>query len=55
MTYELHRNYCQCHPETCTCNNYRIVGDGKVIAKGDDKHAMWKLVCAANKVQENKP
>jgi hypothetical protein len=30
MTYRVEVNYCRCHPETCCCNDWRIVD-----SKGD--------------------
>jgi hypothetical protein len=48
--YKLEVNRCDCHPETCCCAPYRIVIEGSdtVVATGDGKAQLTRLVQAAN-------
>jgi len=46
--YELIKTTCICHPETCCCEDYQILLDGKAVAKTSDYFAGLSLVQRAN-------
>lgn len=49
------RNYCNCHPETCCCDPYKVVDDsGKTIATFYDKSDAKRLVDMLNKPEAAK-
>jgi hypothetical protein len=48
VRYVLTEARCDCHPETCCCQRYRILLDGLVVAHGTDWQALRELVIKAN-------
>lgn len=50
LNYEVRRNYCRCHPETCACNSWAIF-------KGEEKHSTHRNLLVARELAAalNKP
>lgn len=47
--FEVIENSCRCHPETCCCDDYKIVDEkGNQYASGMDKDKLQDLVDQAN-------
>ena len=49
MKYHYERNYCNCHPETCCCHDYKIMLGREKIATAFDEKAAIGLVSRLNK------
>lgn len=49
MTYQVRPNFCNCHPETCCCNNWAIYRqDGSKFSTFFDKADAEKVATALN-------
>ena len=46
--YEVKKSYCNCHPETCSCNDFEILFDGKYLCSGNNLKEMERIVARAN-------
>lgn len=47
--FELKRKgYCGCHPETCCCDEFKIISGEEVVATGNNAEQMQHLVLLAN-------
>ena len=58
LMYKIEGNYCNCHPETCCCNNYKITFNGDKIGTAysvsDQLENMVKLANKALKREMKK-
>jgi hypothetical protein len=45
LMFKVEINYCDCHPETCCCRDYKIVDtkDGSVYLTGDVKKILQEI------------
>ena len=46
--FTVEKNDCTCHPETCSCNDYKITIEGVKICTGNDELGMKNLALRAN-------
>ena len=45
---EIKRNKCNCHPETCSCDDWNLVYNGEVLARHIFKWKLEKLLDVVN-------
>jgi hypothetical protein len=50
--FKVEINYCNCHPETCCCHDYKIVDteDGSTYIRGDVKKLLQEICDLKNGV-----
>lgn len=46
--YALVPNKCDCHPETCSCPDYTVLFHRQVLARGNNKWHLERMVERAN-------
>ena len=51
MTYNVIKNYCRCHPETCGCNPWAVVDGTTTITTCYDKDTAEAVATKLNKFQ----
>ena len=50
--FEIVSNHCNCHPETCSCDDWNLTYKGEVLARHLRKEKLEKLLQAIVKEQD---
>jgi len=51
--YTIDKNKCNCHPETCCCNSWMILKDGKKFITIQDKNKAQTIIDALNNISND--